>query len=381
MNILFCTPFKPLDHPRVSGDVTIARDLVDFLIARGHNVKETPFLSTEEIGFDPRKWLTLARIRSRTRKLVRTFTPDLWLTYHSYYKAPDLLGPMMRRLGMHCPYCLFAAAYATKRKRSLKTLPGFLLNKHALVTADHIFANKREDMTNLSRLLPQSRLSFIRPGIRPSRFRFDTQARQELRNRFGTGNRPVVISAAMLRPGVKAEGVQWVIRACSEIRKSGLDLHLLVLGDGPARSNLEELAGHLLPDRVTFTGRVPRREMAAHYSAGDLFVFPGINEGLGMVYLEAQSCGLPVVAFDHDGAPEVVDHGRTGLITPSFKAGPFTRAVRDLLSDSVRRREMGRRAAQYVRTEHDLDRNYTAMERSMLDLVAGYALRGAPDGR
>jgi glycosyltransferase involved in cell wall biosynthesis len=381
MNILFCTPFKPLDHPRTSGDVTIARDLVEYLAFRGHRIESVPFLNTEGIAFNPLKWIDLARKRHAARKLVRRFEPDLWLTYHTYYKAPDMLGPMMRRSGMDCPYCLFAAAYATSRKRSLKTRPGFLLNRQALQTADHVFANKREDMTNLTRLLARERLSFIRPGIRPDRFAFNASARRELRNRFAPGDGPVVVTAAMLRHGVKADGVEWVIRTCSEISSSGYNLHLLVLGDGPARERLEATARGVLPGRYTFAGKIPRERMAAYYSAGDLFVFPGINEGLGMVYLEAQACGLPVVAFDHDGAPEVVDHGRTGIITPSFDASSFTRAVRELLADEPRRKKMGRRAAKYVRDEHDLDRNYAAMEGRMLDMVASKKLPRNLHGR
>ena len=62
-----------------------------------------------------------------------------------------------------------------------------------------------------------------------------------------------------------------------------------------------------LGDRVLFAGRIDRDRMFELYSGADLFVFPGINESLGMVYLEAQSCGLPVVAYDNGGIPEVVE--------------------------------------------------------------------------
>ena len=55
-----------------------------------------------------------------------------------------------------------------------------------------------------------------------------------------------------------------------------------------------------------------------YYSAGDMFVFPGIRESLGMVYLESQSCGLPVVAFHNGGIPEVVVDGETGFLTPAL---------------------------------------------------------------
>ena len=116
--------------------------------------------------------------------------PDLWLTYHSYYKAPDLLGPgISRTLGI--PYVIFQGMYSTKHKRRIKTLPGFYLNRHALVSADHVLSNRKEDLKNLRRLIPSRKLTYIRPGINPDSFTRDMSARQELRERWGAGNDPL----------------------------------------------------------------------------------------------------------------------------------------------------------------------------------------------
>ena len=363
MRIIVCTPFKPPDHPRVSGLVTIIRGLLDFLRARGHDVRLVPYLNTRWIYRYPEKWGNLIPAIFRTQRLVRSFAPHIWLTYHTYYKAPDILGPWMRRSFKTFPYVIFAGSYATKKQRSLTTWPGFMLNRHALLTAEHVMVNKHEDLTNLTRLLPREKLTYIRPGIATEHFSFDARARETLRARFAFGNTPVVVTAAMFRPGVKAEGIRSVIKSCARLKKQGRDLFLLILGDGPRRPELEDVARRHLPGRTIFAGAIPFEKMHRYYSCGDLFAFPGINESLGMVYLEAQSCGLPAVGTDHDGAPEVIAHKKTGLITPAFDQHSFTHAIGTLVENREMRRTMGKEAARFVRTEHDLKTNYLLMEK------------------
>ena len=93
------------------------------------------------------------------------------------------------------------------------------------------------------------------------------------------------------------------------------------------------LAERCIPGRYRFAGRIDRKKMYRFYSAGDLFAFPGIRESLGMVYLEAQSCSLPVVAFDNGGIPEVVNKGKTGLLVPLFRESAFVNALARLIRD------------------------------------------------
>lgn len=109
--------------------------------------------------------------------------------------------------------------------------------------------------------------------------------------------------------------------------------------------------------------------MNRYYSAGDLFAFPGIRESLGMVYLESQSCGLPVVAFHNGGIPEVVVDGETGFLTPIYQNGPFEDAIQKLVLNKKMRRTMGQKAALHVREHHRLIRNYRDMETILLNIV------------
>ena len=167
--------------------------------------------------------------------------------------------------------------------------------------------------------MPNERISYLAPGIYPDQFHFDPNARQALRTQWNIGDVPVVFSAAMFRADVKTKGLIWVIRACGELVRRGHHLRLVIAGDGKERDKLQRLAEAQLPQRFHFAGEIPRREMFRYYSASDVFVFPGIQESLGMVFLEAQSCGLPVVAFDNAGVPEAVADGRQGFWCRSMR--------------------------------------------------------------
>jgi glycosyltransferase involved in cell wall biosynthesis len=357
MQIAFYAPFKPLGHPRPSGDLVTAAGLVDFLARRGHRVTPVSDLRCRWIYWKPWLW---PRLAGEGRRILRRFGDrrfDVWFSYHSYYKAPDLLGPpAARRLGV--PYVLFQGIYSTKRRRGWKTLPGFYLNRRVLKAAAHVFVNKRVDFRNLMRLLPEARVSYVAPGLAAGLFRFEPSAREDLRRRWGFGADPVVLSVAMFRPGVKADGLSVVIRALGGLRRRGRRFRLVIVGDGKEREALSRLARRELPERCLLTGQVPRQELYRYYSAADVFAFPGIRESLGMVYLEAQACRLPVVAFDNAGTPEAMQDGRTGFLAPLNDEAAFAEAIDRLLADEALRRSMGAAAEAYVRRSHDLDANY-----------------------
>jgi glycosyltransferase involved in cell wall biosynthesis len=309
-------------------------------------------------------------LRERQR-VVRQCICDrtqLWFTYHSYYKGPDLLGPLVAGQA-NIPYVIFQGVFSTKRKRDVRTWPGYVLNKRALCAAQYVFTNKRLDLLNLKRLLPLQRISYVAPGIFPGEFIFNPNARNQMRSKLGIGDEPVVVTAAMFRPGVKAQGLEWVLKACGRLVQKGCRFHLLIAGDGKEKSRLLHLAEKNLGSSVHFVGKVSREKMHEFYSAGDIFVFPGIREGLGMVFLEAQSCGLPVVAFANEGIPEVVEDQVTGFLVPIYAAEPFDQAIEKLLADQDLRHTMGTAARRYVRDQHDLDKNYREMERVLRQIV------------
>ncbi|NDY57921.1 glycosyltransferase family 4 protein [Desulfovibrio sulfodismutans] len=360
MKIAFYAPMKPLSDPTPSGDATIAKGLVEFLRSRGHEVMEASALRARWIFKKPWLWPGVLWERRETGMRLEDARADLWLTYHAYYKAPDVLGPWCARRA-NIPYAIFQGIYSTKRAKKLGTRLGFLLNRQSLRAAAHVFTNRLLDLENLRRIIPEDRLSHVPPGIFPGQFVFDPAARKALRAELA-GDGPVIATAAMFRPGVKVEGLRYLILRLGELAREGRRFRLLAAGDGVCREEIMELARRELPGRAYFLGRVPREELAGALSAADLFAFPGIRESLGMVYLEAQSVGLPVVAFDNGGVPEVVGRDETGFLTPPFDDAAFRAALCRLLDDRDLRRAMGERAEARVRQRHDLGVNYAAAE-------------------
>jgi len=371
MHIALYTPFKPLGHQRPSGDLVIATGLFEYLRAKGHSVWQAGPLRARWIYWKPWEWVRLLRVYRQASRQLNRVGMDLWLTYHAYYKAPDVLGPWVSRAAQ-VPYVIFQGIYSTKRRRHPKTWPGFVLNRASLKAAEHIFCNRREDWHNLKRLTPTDCISYVKPGIYPEAFTFDATARRELRHVWGVGDAAVILSAAMFRSDVKTEGLEFLLRACGRMAKADKSFWLVIAGDGKERQRLERLALEQVPGQVRFVGKIKREMMAKFYSAGDLFVFPGIRESLGMVYLESQSCGLPVVAFDNGGIPEVVASNQTGFLTPLLQMEPFETAIQKLLQDKGLRRSMGERATAHVRQHHDLNRNYDKMEKQLREVVVKY---------
>lgn len=194
-----------------------------------------------------------------------------------------------------------------------------------------------------------ARMRQLAPGVDADRFRPGSGG-EEIRERHGLGDRPVVVCVSRLVP---RKGQDTLIRAWPRILADVPDAALLIVGDGPYGPRLRSAAAGT--DSVVFTGPVPADELPAHYDAGDVFAMPcrtrrgGLDvEGLGMVYLEASATGLPVVAGDSGGAPDAVLDGETGLVVDGSLPGPAARTIIRLLKDPDRAARMGAAGRKWV---------------------------------
>lgn len=370
MKIAFYAPFKPLDHEIPSGDLIIATGLVSFLRKQGHIIDIQSRLRSRWIYLKPGIWLHLAGEFIRCFRRLKKEKPDIWLTYHTYYKAPDLLGPWICRL-LGIPYVIFQGIYSTKPRRHVKSFLGFYLNRAALNRADHVFTNKRSDYINLKRIIDSERLSYIKPGINLEFFSKTASERPRLLKIPELQGKPLILTAAMFRDDVKTKGLVWLIRCCAELVNKNISFHLVIAGSGTMENRLKQVAEKYLPGRHTFTGKISQHQMQVFYRSGDIFAFPGIRESLGMVFLEAQACGLPVVAFNNGGIPEVVGDGKTGLLVPMYDCNCFCKQLVRLLTDKKLCKQMGKKAVQYVEKYHDLKENYKQVEQILILKAAG----------
>lgn len=368
MRIAYYMPFKPMNHPNPSGDLIIGKEIFFALKQAGHFPEIASNLRLRWVYYKPLLLVKLLFERKRLVRSLKSSPPELWLSYHCYYKAPDLLGAYCARK-LSIPYVIFQGIYSTKRRKNLRTYPGFVLNTKVLESAAHIFTNKKRDYHNLCRIISEDKLTFIPPGIEPEHFTFSQDQRTKQREVWRTENQTVIMTTAMMRPGVKTDGLLFVIKICRELMDRGHRIQLMIAGDGKCYKIVNESAKKLLQHNCTLLGKVNRREMYHYYSGADIFVFPGVEESLGMVYLEAQSCGLPAVAFEDWGAKEAIVHEHTGLLSPAAQPELFTKNILKLIENSDLRKRMGENGKQHIRQNHDLNKNYRLLAEKLQAII------------
>ena len=200
---------------------------------------------------------------------------------------------------------------------------------------------------------PRTALEHLPPGVDAERFRPDASARAELRERYGLGERPVILCLSRLVP---RKGQDMLIRALPPIRSRIDGAALVIVGGGPYLPTLRRLASSLdVADHVIFTEGVAPAELPAHHAMADVFAMPcrtrgaGLDvEGLGIVYLEASASGVPVVAGRSGGAPEAVQEGRTGLVVDGRSTNQIADAVSRILEDPELAARMGAAGRQWI---------------------------------
>ena len=134
------------------------------------------------------------------------------------------------------------------------------------------------------------------------------------------------------------------------------DAHLLMVGQGPYLEHLAKLVAiHKVENHVSFIGRIQYAELPRFICAGDVFAMPSRSrlaglevEGLGIVYLEASACGLPVVAGDSGGAPDAVVQGVTGLVVDGTNNAQIASSIISLLNDPQKSQAMGAAGRQWI---------------------------------
>jgi len=187
---------------------------------------------------------------------------------------------------------------------------------------------------------------------------------QALRAEFGGG--PLLLAVGRL---VYYKGFEHAIRALSHIPRA----HLVIVGKGPLRGELEELARSIgVSDRVTFAGDVHADRIAHYYLASDVYLLPSIarSEAFGIVQIEALAAGLPVVNTDlPTGVPFVSIDGETGFTVPPADPVALARAVARLLDDAELRTRFG--AAARARAEREFSKE--TMIRRVLSVYEGRA--------
>lgn len=218
------------------------------------------------------------------------------------------------------------------------------------------------------RFADKSKLIKIAPGIDTEHFR--PHDGRELRKKYGIENRPTIVSVGRL---VHRKGQDRLVEAMPLVLKEVPDAHLVFIGEGPHRKKLDALVDrYKLHNHVTFIGRIQYSDLPRHISLGDIFAMPSRSrlfglevEGLGIVYLEASACGLPVVGGDSGGAPDAVKEGITGFVVDGNDRVQIADRICTLLKDEALRRQMGEAGRAWALEEWQWQRWSQAFNRAL----------------
>jgi glycosyltransferase involved in cell wall biosynthesis len=369
--IEFYAPMKPADHAIASGDREIARLMATALAAAGFEVEiASRFISYQRRPDKARfhalrdKGLAEAQqfvedIRSRRRA-----APDLWFTYHPYCKAPDWIGPHVAR-ALSIPY-VTAEACRTRQDSDADWQDGRSAVQEAIRLADVNFCLKPTDEAYLRSFLPDMNsvvpllplLDVVAIGT--------GAASIDVASCFGRPA-PLIVAVGMMRAGAKILSHRLLAESLSGL--AAAEWNLVVIGDGPERANVEAMFGFAGDERVRFTGALPHGEVLGWMKAADMLAWPGIGEAIGMVYLEAAACRLPVAACDVANVATVVADGEGGLLAPEAGVHAYREVLDRLLADDGLRRRLGEGGFRKAARDHDIGRAAATLKATIEPLI------------
>ena len=299
MRIAFYAPLKPPDHPVPSGDRRVGRALIAALDRAGHEVRLASRLRSWDGAGDAARQRRIERLGGRLAcRLIRRYgreprlRPELWLTYHLYHKAPDWLGPAVAS-ELAIPYVVVEASSARKQA-SGRWAMGHAASAAAIARADALINLNGDDREGLLQLVGEpARINHLAPFIETAAYARAKPARARLAERYGLDlARPWLLAVAMMREGAKLASYRVLAEALRLI--DGFDWQLVIVGDGPARGEVEALLAPLAEGRARLLGALEADALPSLYASADLYLWPAIHEAFGMAFLEAQAAGLPV---------------------------------------------------------------------------------------
>ena len=306
---------------------------------------------TEEIGrvrlfifpFWPRD--RIPNFGSRFRKLFERLSLGIFALRTLERERYDILH-------IHKPFDLPLGAWVKWRTGS-----GLVLGSHGtdFFGGDQLFARAVDASVTCSRFngtLLARRYGFtptvIYNGVDPRRFHPFAGPDLALQKRYGfTAEDFVIIYVGRL---IGLKGVKTLLKAASSLRRKER-LKVLIAGDGEERNSLEGLSREMgMEKEVVFAGFVPHDEVPRYFSIARVAVFPSLaDEAFGISISEAMACGLPTIATDVGGIPELIQDGETGFLVKPRDDKALAEKIEELRQDAESGLAMGRKAADRVR--------------------------------
>lgn len=350
------------------------------VIAAGEHPEQEAFDATHDVAVVRmplafRSWGLLSagglgaymRAVGTLRKVVRR---ERVSAIHCGRCLPEGLVGLLLQLGTHLPYCCYVHGEEMNYCSASRELTWLM--RRVLSRARFVIANSRNTAEILQREWgqPGERVRIIYPGVDTAEY-VPAPRDRRVRERLGWGERPVILTVGRLQ---KRKGHDRVIEALVEIRKTVPDVLYAIAGDGEERESLERhVEENGLRDHVQFLRQVDDALLRHCYQQCDLFVMANRQvgkdiEGFGIVFLEAQSCGRPVIAGASGGAPEAVGAPESGYVVPCEEPHELAVRAAELLRDAPRRERMGAAGRRWVVEHFD----WSVIHRQVASVFGGH---------
>ncbi len=353
-----CRRFGDGEETTMSVSTVASRDAASFDQHESYNIFRQPFPFERANRFTNQlrwaRWLTSSRspdfdvlhcgnIRP-VGYAVRWANRKLGVPYLVYVNGGDLLRERRK-----------AARSPIKRK----TAQSILGHASGIVATSKWVAGLASEVMDEVRIEQPPPVAALDLGTDPVHFSplRDTGA---LRRRWGVGDGPIILTVARLVPH---KGQDMGIRALATLARDFPELRYIMVGEGHDELRLRSLARELgVSDRVGFVGPMRDDELPEAYATSTIYlgasrVDKEINvEGFGISFLEAGASGIPSVAGDSGGVRSAVRDGETGIVVPPTDPDAIADAIRSLLLNPERRKQMGRAARHAVETHYNWDR-------------------------
>jgi phosphatidylinositol alpha-1,6-mannosyltransferase len=255
---------------------------------------------------------------------------------------------LYRRFGL--PYLVYVHGeelnFANKSRELHWMMRRVYRNSRFLIANSHNTACLLRDDWSI----PANRVYVLHPGVDTARYH-PTGHDSEVRRRLGWGDRPVILTVGRLQ---ERKGHEQIVRALPVIRQQVPEVLYAIVGAGDQHARLKQITAELaLEDCVTFHGEIDNNEVLSAYQQCDVFALPnrivhGDFEGFGIVLLEAQACGKPVVTGDSGGTVEAVHAPHSGRIVRAQHPEELAETLIELLSDAALRERMGQAGRRWV---------------------------------
>jgi glycosyltransferase involved in cell wall biosynthesis len=321
--------------------------IVSFYPARGIEGMESRYIKCRT------RYTALLKV-NQVKKLLKEFKPDI---LHAHYASS--CGIVAALTGFH-PYVLSTWGDDILEFPKKSPLHRWAV-KQAILKADHVTATSNMLCDHTRSLVNyQKEVRVIPFGVDLQRFHYIKRSSSE------------VISVGTVRNLRPKYGLEYLIKAFAELLPLYNNIRLTIVGDGYLRQKLNSLVKDLdIENYVTFIGAVPNEEVVDYLKKFDIFVMPSIGHGetFGVAAVEAMATGLPVVASNIGGLPEVVDDGKTGILVKPGDVEALKKALEYYILSKEARIEHGRRGREKVKAKYDWRKNGECMNQLYKEIL------------